>query len=513
MNNNNSSGGGVGSFYNNFVILLIVNQCSAIVAECVHSLFAYLKAMVLSYVSYSMSIPDRNVSYFAVETYISKHIEQFNSNISTCDIKRANDDTKNTRGVVYLIPQGFSTFLYKNSCIRINLARNGRTGNWDGCDLTLTVYGLNIYRLKSQLHEFLVECAEEYEKNTNGFTKLFRADALGDGRWQLAAQIKGRSLNTVVLNKESHDQIIHDMQQFLSPSTKQFYTNLGIKHQRGYLLHGPPGCGKSSYVAALAHHFGLSLCILSLSSESLSDDKIAKIMDSTPTRSIVVIEDVDAAFTETRKKQQDTVKGNNLTFSGLLNALDGISSTPERILIMTTNHIDNLDEALIRAGRVDKKFLFDLFGKEEARRMFELFFMMTATTEKSIIETDKQLLTDRSLEFSQRITAPISGAILQNYLFERRLNMQCAIDEIDKLYVMQEEEKQRRLRKQQQKQLEEDAAAAAAKIEEEKEEETTSTTVQKKPINKNTYTNQEPISKEETARILKEVQRRDVIID
>ena len=41
---------------------------------------------------------------------------------------------------------------------------------------------------------------------------------------------------------------------------------------------------------------------------------------------------------------------NRLTFSGLLNAIDGVTSTEGRILFMTTNHVDRLDPALIRPG-------------------------------------------------------------------------------------------------------------------------------------------------------------------
>ena len=44
-----------------------------------------------------------------------------------------------------------------------------------------------------------------------------------------------------------------------------------------------------------------------------------------------------------------------VTFSGLLNALDGVASSEERIIFMTTNHLEHLDNALIRPGRVDVK--------------------------------------------------------------------------------------------------------------------------------------------------------------
>lgn len=55
-----------------------------------------------------------------------------------------------------------------------------------------------------------------------------------------------------------------------------------------------------------------------------------------------------------------------LSLSGLLNPLNGVSSTEGRVLITTTNHIESLDRALIRPGRVDKKALFPLADEDMA---------------------------------------------------------------------------------------------------------------------------------------------------
>ena len=63
-----------------------------------------------------------------------------------------------------------------------------------------------------------------------------------------------------------------------------------------------------------------------------------------------------------------------LTFSGLLNALDGVAASEERLVFMTTNHIQLLDPALIRPGRVDVKFLIDNVSETQAREMFLKFY-------------------------------------------------------------------------------------------------------------------------------------------
>lgn len=64
-----------------------------------------------------------------------------------------------------------------------------------------------------------------------------------------------------------------------------------------------------------------------------------------------------------------------VTFSGLLNALDGVaSSTSQRILFMTTNHVGQLDPALIRPGRVDLKELIDDATSYQAGQMYQRFY-------------------------------------------------------------------------------------------------------------------------------------------
>lgn len=63
-----------------------------------------------------------------------------------------------------------------------------------------------------------------------------------------------------------------------------------------------------------------------------------------------------------------------LTFSGLLNALDGLAVSKNRIIFMTTNHIEKLDKALIRPGRCDKRIYIGNPSKETIRRLYQQFF-------------------------------------------------------------------------------------------------------------------------------------------
>jgi chaperone BCS1 len=78
---------------------------------------------------------------------------------------------------------------------------------------------------------------------------------------------------------------------------------------------------------------------------------------------LVVLEDVDALFasrdaTPVPLAPGETSQKPSVTFSGLLNALDGAGAPESVLIIMTTNHPERLDAALVRAGRVDRRFEF-----------------------------------------------------------------------------------------------------------------------------------------------------------
>jgi chaperone BCS1 len=73
---------------------------------------------------------------------------------------------------------------------------------------------------------------------------------------------------------------------------------LGIPYRRGYLLYGPPGSGKSSFIQALAGELGYNICLLNLSERGLTDDRLNHLLSNTPERSILLLEDIDAAFNQ-----------------------------------------------------------------------------------------------------------------------------------------------------------------------------------------------------------------------
>ena len=80
---------------------------------------------------------------------------------------------------------------------------------------------------------------------------------------------------------------------------------LGIPYRRGYLLHGPPGSGKTSYIQALAGELSYDICVLNLSERGLADDKLFHLLSNAPERSFILIEDIDAAFNKRVQTSED----------------------------------------------------------------------------------------------------------------------------------------------------------------------------------------------------------------
>ncbi|KAI9158851.1 Mitochondrial chaperone BCS1 [Paramyrothecium foliicola] len=183
---------------------------------------------------------------------------------------------------------------------------------------------------------------------------------------------KKRPIGSVILDEGVKEHILADVQDFLA--RQQWYVDRGIPYRRGYLLFGPPGSGKTSFIQALAGELDFSVAMINLSEMGMSDDKLAALLTKLPKRCLLLLEDADAAFVNRRQRDADGYSGATVTFSGLLNALDGVVAGEERIAFLTTNHIDRLDPALIRPGRVDMMLRIGEATQYQAAQMWDRFY-------------------------------------------------------------------------------------------------------------------------------------------
>lgn len=186
--------------------------------------------------------------------------------------------------------------------------------------------------------------------------------------WEALCDVPRRGIDTILAEDDRIERLLADLRRFYAAT--RWYADRGVPWRRGYLLYGPPGTGKSSAIRALASELDRDIATLDIGRSDLSDDALTEAMACAPQDALLAIEDVDAVFSG--RTAEDGHKG--VSFSGLLNAIDGVAAQEGRALIMTTNHRDRLDPALIRPGRADLHVELGPVGAAAAARLFERFF-------------------------------------------------------------------------------------------------------------------------------------------
>lgn len=202
--------------------------------------------------------------------------------------------------------------------------------------------------------------------------------------WKKALDKEPRRQDSVIFQGDLMKELLEDVQNFFKPETVRDYNKKGIPHRRGYMLHGPPGCGKTSFITVLASELDRDLAMIDVSSNTLDDKQFAAVLREAPSGSIIVLEDVDAMFHDKKEKGVEDSKrsmknDSKLSFSGLLNAIDGVASQEGCILVMTTNHPERLDPAFIRPGRVDVMKEIKNASQDQLKNMFLRFYNNDAT--------------------------------------------------------------------------------------------------------------------------------------
>lgn len=167
--------------------------------------------------------------------------------------------------------------------------------------------------------------------------------------------------------------LVNDTNEWLK--RREWFINRGLPWKRGILIHGPGGTGKSSFAKTLGQRFGLPVNHMYLSNMTDYDFKQAWESAVANAPSIVLLEDFDAVF----NKRVAVNPKSKLNFDTVLNTISGIQDSTGIILIITTNKIECIDEAIgveantkgisSRPGRIDKVLYLGAMNDENRRKL------------------------------------------------------------------------------------------------------------------------------------------------
>jgi mitochondrial chaperone BCS1 len=329
--------------------------------------------------------------------------------------KKYEENPKKKYKVELRLPYGISKINYKDKEIIINYYKDPNTVGLSHSAKRYESINIKTKDSIDLLKKFIKDAREFCNPQYSNYVviKTYK------NYWNTLSRLPSRSIDTIYLNKKDKDKLIDDLDDFINSEDK--YHEYGIPYKRTYLFEGKPGTGKTSLIFAIASMLKMNIGIVTFGPD-MDDSNFMNAISSLPENYILLLEDVDGLFIE-----RSSASKSFLSFSTMLNTLDGMGRKNKLLTFITTNYVEKLDKALIRPGRIDYILTFDSSTKEQIKVMFEKY-------------RPKEI--DKFDEFYEIIkNKKITIAILQKFFFDCR-KKENIIKNIKYLYDIIESHKQ-----------------------------------------------------------------------
>ncbi|XP_044715344.1 ATPase family associated with various cellular activities (AAA) domain-containing protein [Hirsutella rhossiliensis] len=235
--------------------------------------------------------------------------------------------------------------------------------------------------------------------------------------WKKIATKKIRPLSTIIVSEKQKQQLVANVKSFLDPETRNCFS------------------------LSVAGELDVDIYIVGM--PSVNDRTLKDLFADLPQKCVVLLEDIDAVGMERSPDSADSDESQKsktgVTMSGLLNTLDGVASQEGRVLIMTTNHIEKLDEALIRPGRVDKKVEFQYADAAMTSQLFGFIFQQDAGEDGS---SNDSAACDLAADFATKVPElEFSPAEILSHLLQYRKSPTAAVEHAEEWVATMRREK------------------------------------------------------------------------